>query len=80
MPEARFCTASGLFSRSATLPDVTLAVPLLLILIGLALVAGRKSPPVAIATVFLIIGFYLGQTTLGKEIITGLDQLARIIG
>jgi type IV secretory pathway VirB2 component (pilin) len=58
---------------------VTLAVPLLLILIGLALIAGRKSPPVVTAVVFLIIGFYIGQTSVGQEIVAGLDDLARIL-
>lgn len=78
-PEGPFCTVSGLFCIGATIPDVTLAIPLLLFLIGLALIAGRRSPPILIAVVFLIIGFYMGNTDMGKEIVTGLNSLARII-
>lgn len=59
---------------------MTLAVPLLLGLIGLALILGRKSPPWITAGVFLIIGFYVGQTYMGKQIVAGFNELARIIG
>lgn len=79
-PEAPFCGSSGLFRDSATLPGVTLAVPLLLIIVGLALIAGRKSPPVATAVIFLIIGFYMGGTDTGKQVVAGLNDLARLIG
>lgn len=59
---------------------MTLAFPLLLGLIGLALIVGRKSPPWITAGVFLVIGFYIGQTVLGKEIVAGLNAFARLIG
>jgi hypothetical protein len=59
---------------------VTVAVPLLLCIIGLALIVGRKSPPWITAGVFLIIGFYTGQTEVGREIVSGINYMTRLIG
>lgn len=59
---------------------MTIAVPLLLFIIGVALAGGRRSPPFAIALIFLLVGVWLGQTVVGKEIIAGFNNLARLIG
>lgn len=59
---------------------MTIAVPILVLVIGVALLAGRKSPAVATAMIFTVVGVWLGQTWVGKEIISGLDQVARLIG
>jgi hypothetical protein len=79
----RFCSVSD---ESRVNPQgrytaaVTLAIPILLALVGIALIAGRRSPQTLIACVFLIIGFYMGQTTVGRQVVTGLNDLARLIG
>ena len=58
---------------------MTLAIPLLLLLIGLALIAGRKAPMIPVALAFMIVGMYAGDTWLGQQITSGLDIIARVI-
>lgn len=69
----------GRTSQERYTAAVTLAIPVLLALIGIALIVGRRHPVMLIAGIFLIIGFYMGETVVGIHIVTGLNDLARVI-
>ena len=59
---------------------MTIAIPILLTIIGVALVSGRKSSPWSLAIIFTMIGIWLGRTWVGNEVVAGFDYLAQIIG
>ncbi len=60
---------------------VTIAVPVLLTIIGVALVVGRKSPVITIAAVFTVVGVWLGQDTwVGDYVMAGLDKISEFTG
>ena len=79
-PEAPFCGATGASRPGATLTDVILTIPLLLAMIGLALLFGRRSSPWLVAIMFWVIGLYMRDTWLGEQITDGLNVMARTIG
>jgi hypothetical protein len=59
---------------------VTIAVPALITIIGLAILFGRKAPGMTIAVIFTIVGIWLGRTWVGDEVVSGFQFLARIFG
>lgn len=61
-------------------PGVTIAVPALITIIGLAILFGRKAPGITIAVIFTIVGIWLGRTWVGDEVVSGFSQLARLFG
>jgi hypothetical protein len=61
-------------------PGVTIAVPILITIIGLAILFGRKAPGMTIAVIFTFVGVWLGRTWVGDEIVTGFASLARLFG
>jgi hypothetical protein len=59
---------------------VTLAIPVLIIVIGAVLLLGRRAPVVPLAVVAFIVGIYTGQTWVGHQVTVGLEALGRLIG
>jgi hypothetical protein len=59
---------------------VTIAFPVLLTIIGVSIILGRKSPVVFVAIIFLLIGLWAGQTWVGGLVVAQLGQLARAAG
>lgn len=49
-------------------------------MIGLAVVFGGSRPVKAVAAIFALIGIWIGTTDAGKQIITGFNELARLVG
>lgn len=64
----------------ATFPVVTLPLIVILILVAVAILYGGNRPVKVIAALFLVIGFWVSQTTAGEYVKSGLDELARLVG
>jgi hypothetical protein len=56
---------------------VTLAVPVLVLIIGLALAWQQGKRSLALCWIFLIVGVYLGATSFGASARNVLDTVAR---
>lgn len=59
---------------------MTLAIPVLIIVIGAVLLLGRRAPVVPLAIVMFVMGIYTGQTWVGHQVTDSLETLGRLIG
>lgn len=59
---------------------MTLAIPVLIVVIGAVLLLGRRAPVVPLVIVFFIMGVYTGQTWVGHQFTDSLESLGRLIG
>lgn len=59
---------------------MTLAIPVLIVVIGAVLLLGRRAPFIPLVVVFFIMGMYTGQTWVGHQVTDGLETLGRLIG
>lgn len=59
---------------------MTLAIPVLIIVIGAVLFLGRRAPILPLAVVAFLMGIYAGQTWVGHQVTDSLEALGRLIG
>lgn len=59
---------------------MTLAIPVLIIVIGAVLLLGRRAPVIPLVIVFYLMGIYSGQTWVGHQVTDSLETLGRLIG
>jgi hypothetical protein len=56
-------------------PPVTLVIPALITLVGLAMLLGRNRPVVPVALAFTVTGIWLAGTWVGPVVMSVLNQL-----